>query len=172
MQPYRTQTTRGFTLIELSIVLIIIGLIVGAILVGESMKRGSGRCRLSFQMKRITLRRRASLRKNTAFRPVIFRPLPLIGERRAPARIRVIPRRRHPTCNGNGDGMIEGDGTGLTNTTGAYDSYTAWQQLANAGMIEGGFTGSGGSLKRMPVGSGHQCSGHAPSGRWHGMDAV
>ena len=46
------------------------------------------------------------------------------------------------TCNGTGDGMI-GNWNYITGTIGgsAYESFRAWQQLANANLIPGGYTG-------------------------------
>ncbi len=43
------------------------------------------------------------------------------------------------TCNGNGDGRIESGGDTYS------ESYRAWEHLANAGLIEGSFTGAAGS---------------------------
>jgi prepilin-type N-terminal cleavage/methylation domain-containing protein len=53
------------------------------------------------------------------------------------------------TCDGNGDGIIGGLAAGA----GDYESYRAWQHLANANMVEGNYTGqsvSGGTLISSP----------------------
>lgn len=44
------------------------------------------------------------------------------------------------TCNGNGDGQIDG---GTANFL--YETYRAWQHLANAGLVEGQYSGVAGS---------------------------
>jgi len=46
------------------------------------------------------------------------------------------------TCNGDGNGRIGASSTaGVIDTTYAYEWFRAWQQLADAGLIEGRFTG-------------------------------
>jgi hypothetical protein len=50
------------------------------------------------------------------------------------------------TCNGNGDGMIGGCESATTCVSyplpNAYEWFRAWQQLADAGMIDGAYTGT------------------------------
>jgi hypothetical protein len=58
-----------------------------------------------------------------------------------------------PTCNGNGDGFIGGsDGTGISIGTSYNESSRYWQQLANAGLIDGAYNGtfSTDNLGNMP----------------------
>jgi hypothetical protein len=43
------------------------------------------------------------------------------------------------TCNGDGDGRLE------SNLTGTDENFRFWQHLANAGLIEGSYTGAQGS---------------------------
>ena len=50
-----------------------------------------------------------------------------------------VPRKE--TCNGNGDGAVTG--------TGNVEAFRFWQQLANAGFIEGTYTGVAGSASAV-----------------------
>ncbi len=133
MEPYpRTSSHRrsiqGFTLIELSIVLIIIGLIIGGILVGRDMIRTSElRSVLSDVEKFQTAFNSFKLKYNcisgdcpnaTDFFGTDSNGCPVGGGATG-------------TCNGNDNGMIEWDNEGMR----------AWQQLGQAGLIAGNYSG-------------------------------
>jgi hypothetical protein len=51
------------------------------------------------------------------------------------------------TCNGNGDGTIGSceSATTCSTPTNTYEWFRAWQQLANAGMVDGTYTGVAGA---------------------------
>ena len=57
------------------------------------------------------------------------------------------------TCNGDGNGSISSiDGGGAFDGNNFYESIRAWQHLANAGLIDGSYTGVPGSaLATLPV---------------------
>lgn len=124
---------RGFTLVELSIVLVILGLLVGGILAGQSLIRAA-------ELRSIT---EDSARYHSA---VInfkqrYKTLPgdlptateIWGEAHpTPATCWVTQGTGTQTCNGNDDGVITDYG---------HELYRSWQHLANAGLIEGSFTG-------------------------------
>ena len=126
---------RGFSLIELSIVLVILGLLVGGILVGRSLIRAS-------ELRSATTE---FTRYNTAFLAFRDKYFALPGDFAnatgiwgtdpggCPGTSATAPTPGSATCNGNGDGMI--------NAQTANDFYRSWQQLADAGLIEGQFTG-------------------------------
>ncbi len=129
--------TRGFTLIELSIVLIVIGLIVGGVLAGEGLIRAQ-------QARRVMTDAKSHMLAIQQFKTQ-YEALP--GDMLDAARIwgnaeggAVTANCATPTtsasngaatCNGNGNGTIDG-GT---------ESYRAWQQMAAAGFIGGSYTG-------------------------------
>jgi len=126
----------GFTLIELSIVLIIIGLVTGAILVGQDLVRAAETHSIIGQIEGY----KAAI--NT-FR-VKYNALP--GDMpdatdywgtdvNCPNTVYDgVPKTA--TCNGNGNGLI-----GNSLTPDVYENQRFWQHLANAGLIEGAYTG-------------------------------
>lgn len=149
---YPPRARLAFSLVELSIVLVILGLLVGGVLSGQSLIRASELRAASAEIQTI----RASM--NT-FRDKYF-ALPgdmnnatqfwtSLGGTGADAVCQAISATSRATCNGNGDGNID------TSTTIAGDErYRAWQHLANAGLIEGSFTGVTG-----PSSAGHRIAG-------------
>lgn len=136
--PHRTNRTFGFSLVELSIVLVILGLLVGGILAGQSLIRAS---EIRSAMTDFNRYKTAAL----SFRDKYFG---LPGDITNAASIwgaadnstgntaacKTTASTDSKTCNGNGDGRIFA-------TTASEESYRFWQHLANAGMIEGSFTG-------------------------------
>ena len=135
---------QGFTLVELSIVLVILGLLAGGVLTGQSLIRAAELRSISTDLNRY----------NSAVDNFRTRYVGLPGDitnavnywgadtasscTEAPAAgDRVL---KTATCNGNGNGVM-GD-----NTFKANELFRAWQQLANAGLIEGNYTGVAGAL--------------------------
>lgn len=128
---------RGFSLVELSIVLVILGLLTGGILAGQSLIKAAQLRSVSSEYARYT----SAL---AAFKDKYFS---LPGDMNnaqsfwgvdpggCPGTNATATTPRSTTCNGDGNGRIE-----MTATT-ANESYRAWQQLANAGLIEGSYTG-------------------------------
>lgn len=131
----------GFTLLELGIVVVLIALIVSAVLTGRSMIENA-------EMRTIATERNLY---TTALKEFIDKYQALPGDMNnaesywysddsCPATpTNTVPKT--PTCNGDGDGMI-GDwiNTGPENCKHA-EWFRAWQQLANAGFIDGKYTG-------------------------------
>lgn len=140
---------RGFSLVELSIVLVILGLLTGGILAGQSLIRAS-------ELRSVT----ADLtRYQTAFYSFRDKYFALPGDftqaeafwgsdAGCPATAANTVTKT-ATCNGNGNGIIYHNGGGNYE-----ESYRAWQHLANAGMIEGSYSGvistAGAPLSTIP----------------------
>ncbi len=126
---------QGFTLIELSIVLVIIGLLVGGIFIGNEMIRQSQlRSVLTdieqFQTAILTFRGKynglpGDLSNATSF----FGTNPNCNSDGIGTGTE--------TCNGNGNGWVDFIASGVP----PWESFLAWQQLANAGLIRGTYTG-------------------------------
>jgi len=144
--PHKKQ---GFTLIEIAIVLTIIGLIIGGIFTGKSILRQAqvqsvitdlDRYKKAIQLfKEKYLYLPGDLPTATSFWGTDT-SCPI-----TPAN--VIPKTA--TCNGNGDGRIgvstsNSIGTLYNNvgTTDGLESLRVWQHLANAGFIDGSYTGA------------------------------
>jgi prepilin-type N-terminal cleavage/methylation domain-containing protein len=126
---------RGFTLIELSIVLVIIGLIVGGILVGrELMVVAEVRSQVSQIEKMQTA---VNIFRNK------YNGLP--GDLINASQVGLSPR-SGAIGNGNGDGRIQNAGGGghcLSVASG--ETLFFWSDLATAGLTENNFTYSGGT---------------------------
>ncbi len=135
---------RGFSLVELSIVLVILGLLTGGILAGQSLIRAAEIRSVSTDLQRF----------NTAiytFRDKYF-ALPgdmtnatsfwdnadtgtTGGDCAAPLDDAGSGTQ---TCNGDGNGHI----SDLSIATSYHESLRLWQHLANAGLVEGSYTGT------------------------------
>jgi prepilin-type N-terminal cleavage/methylation domain-containing protein len=138
-------TRRGFTLIELSVVLVIIGFIVAALIVAQSMKRSAGvQALITDEAHYVEAARQ--FKEKYGFLPGDFPNATTYWgtDTTCPNNAgNITPQ--STTCNGDGDGKIESAGTGAGNSN-SYEAYRAWQQLADAGLLEGSFTGSAGPL--------------------------
>lgn len=132
---------RAFSLVELSVVLIILGLLTGGILAGQSLIRAAEIRTITQDVEQI----QSALK---AFRDQ-YRSLPgdmpnatdlwgiaggTTGNDNACYTVESSDKR---TCNGNDDELIN---SGYSSTTFA-ERGRAWQHLANAGLIEGQYTG-------------------------------
>jgi prepilin-type N-terminal cleavage/methylation domain-containing protein len=142
---------RAFTLVELSIVLAIFGMIVGVILGGKAMIRAS-------QMRSVLEQHSLFLKAVNAFQEK-YNYLPgdlpnaveYWGLAGGPNGDGIVCRNTASTttatCNGDGDGKI------ATVLLQGPETLRFWQHLSNAGLIEGRFTGSydGGGVSHLNV---------------------
>lgn len=129
----------GFTLIEMAIVLAILGLLIGGVLAGQSMLRGSNINKLGADG--VSYRLAAEqFKQKYDFYPGDFPTATQVWGRAdggadiyancaAPT---TDSTRGSATCNGNGNGILD---------QGSNEIYRAWSQLAAAGLISGSFTG-------------------------------
>lgn len=127
---------RGFSLVELSIVLVILGLLTGGILTGQSLIRAS-------ELRAVTTEYQKHVAAVQTFRDKYFA---IPGDMRnatsfwgvlnaTPATCRTTASTSALTCDGTGDGQ-------LVDTAGSIEFHRFWQHLANAGLIEGTYTGT------------------------------
>lgn len=130
----------GFSLVELSIVLVILGLLTGGILGGRELIRAAELRAVTQEAERFTtsvytfrtkyLGMPGDLKNATQFwgaEPASNCP----GDESTPSTTEA-------TCNGNGDGQISWHGA---NGFGG-ESHRFWQHLANAGLVAGQYTGT------------------------------
>lgn len=115
-----TRSKAGFSLVELSIVLVILGLLVGGILAGQSLIRAAELRAVSSEKDRFTTALGAFRDKYFAL-PGDFSKATDFGWANG--------------GNGNGNGMIEASATAAQN-----EASTFWTHLSSAGLIEGNFT--------------------------------
>lgn len=129
---------RGFTLVELSIVLVILGLLVGGVLSGQTLIRAA-------ELRSVTREFNGYVTATNSFRDKYFA---LPGDMKNAVKFWgaadggmadgvdndcqavFTPATSIETCNGDGDGRIG-------------EIWRYWQHLANAGLIEGTFYGVG-----------------------------
>lgn len=139
---------RGFSLVELSIVLVILGLLTGGILAGQSLIRAA-------EMRGVTSEINRYINATYTFRDK-YGALP--GDMPNATRFwgthagsatttgydatcagQTTAGTGTVTCNGTGDGNV-----GVTGSQ-EYERFRYWQHLANAGLIEGSYSGVRGS---------------------------
>lgn len=127
----------SFSLVELSIVLVILGLLTGGILAGQSLIHAAELRSVSTEYGKYT----------GAFNTFRDKYMALPGDmanaqsfwliqHATPTTCATQPSTDARTCNGNGDGTIRW-------WLGSDEPARAWQHLANAGLIEGRYTGVG-----------------------------
>jgi prepilin-type N-terminal cleavage/methylation domain-containing protein len=136
----------GFTLIELSIVLLVIGLITGGVIAGQSMIRSA---QLRNTMGQITQYTQAVANFSDKYKalPGDFpKAEALWGSDTGCPTTTSNTVLKKATCNGDGDGKI-----------GDYEQFRAWQQLSAAGFfgeVSGnafsGVRGSGSTIHAVP----------------------
>ncbi len=138
MSRFRIYNT-GFSLVELSIVLVILGLLVGGVLSGQSLIRAA-------ELRRVTSDAERFMAAHRLFQDKYFSPpgdmtnatqfWGVAAGNGANAACRDFVSTGLPTCNGNGDGLIDSDNNII------YEEMRYWQHLSNAGLIEGRYTGT------------------------------
>jgi prepilin-type N-terminal cleavage/methylation domain-containing protein len=138
------KTSYGFSLVELSIVLAVIGLLVGGVLSAQSLIRSAEIRNTVGELSRYQ-DAYGNFRKKYQSVPGDMSDATSIWEIRAGSTGNDDSCRRAPgiytgTCNGNGDNMI--DETGGNNLNTVFERYLFWQHLALSGMIDGRFTGA------------------------------
>jgi prepilin-type N-terminal cleavage/methylation domain-containing protein len=132
----------AFSLVELSIVLVILGLLTGGILAGKSLIRAS-------ELRAVTTEYNRYVTAANSFRDKYFYLPgdmlnasavwgPFDGGDGTGSDCRGESSSK-TTCNGDGNGRIEYGATGASLT---YENAWLWQHLANAGLIEGTYTGN------------------------------
>ena len=140
------QRSVGFSLVELSIVLVILGLLVGGVLSGQSLIHAA-------QMRSAVTEYQRYIAAVNSFRDKYF-ALPgdmanatafwgIAAGTGSDAACRDFVSTDKKTCNGDGNGQIE-------NSVGSYEDARFWQHLANAGLIEGSYVGTWSTWDAMP----------------------
>lgn len=119
---------RGFTFVEMSIVLVIIGFLISGIMVGKSLLRSS-------EVRAVVAESAKYTQALGTFRDK-FQALP--GDFAGATAV------FSGTANGNGDGMIVLNTANAGVGTELNEQFLAWQHLAKAEMIKGSFTGAAG----------------------------
>lgn len=146
----------GFTLIELSVVLVIVGLMVGGILVGTDLLRaGTLKSVLSDYQQYQTAVQNFSSRYNSLPGDMADATR-YWGDNNSLCPDAVVANGDPGTCNGNGNERIEAAATNGS----VGEMFQAWVQLAQAGYVSGRFSGiAGGTGTNQMVFSGSSRNG-------------
>lgn len=138
-----TRSDHGFTLVEISIVLAIIGLLVGGIMAGQSLTRSAQVRSVATDIGTYTTAFNQFMTEFSALPGDMVNATTYWGSANGngtTAACYSASKTTEATCNGNGNSVIY-----VTNpATAALDSteqFLAWQHLANAGLIGGRYTG-------------------------------
>lgn len=141
---------KGFSLVELAVVLLIIGLLVGGTLGVQSMIRNAELNSVASEAEKIQISTQNFYEKYNSLPGDMPNATAYWGRAHADAdTCKTTTTGDARTCNGDGDGKI-GD---RNDNTKHYEYFRAWQHLNNAGMVEGqfsGVTGSGGTMDGIP----------------------
>jgi prepilin-type N-terminal cleavage/methylation domain-containing protein len=128
---------RAFSLVELSIVLVILGLITGGILAGQSLIRAAELRAVVSEHDRYYAAISTFRAKYASLPGDMHNAQQYWGAAAScPGSGSATTAASVPTCNGNGNGYIELDTTNSVN-----EIYRVWQHLANEGLIEGTYSG-------------------------------
>lgn len=133
--------SRAFSLVELSIVLVILGLLVGGILAGQSLLRAAELRGITSSIERFTAAHYAFRDKYTALPGDMGNATSFWGVlagNGSDAACQNTEATGLPTCNGYQDGFVTESGASAGNWD---ERFRYWQHLANAGLIEGRYTG-------------------------------
>ncbi len=126
----------GFSLIELSIVLVIIALLVGGVITGQSLIHAAGLHTVSNDINKNTVALNSFRDKYMALPGDMPNATAFWGtDAGGCGAWHAVTGPTTATCNGNYDRMI------ATSAFSLDERFLAWQHLANAEMIEGKFTG-------------------------------
>ena len=136
------QSKAAFTLIELAIVLVVIGLLVGGVMSGQALIKAAELRAVVTEHQRYKTAVMIFKDKYRALPGDMKNATKFWGVAHAtPATCKTTASTGKETCDGDGDGAIE------YGAAGSNEVYRFWQHLANAGLIEGqynGITGAGG----------------------------
>ncbi len=127
-------TVKGFSLVELSIVLVILGLLVGGVLSGQALIRAAELRAIPTEYQRLTAAAQSFRDKYFSYPGDMINATSFWGTAAACPGTSATPSTDATTCNGNGDGIF-------SLTASSYEYFRFFQQLANAGLIEGRYSG-------------------------------
>lgn len=146
----------GFSLVELSIVLVILGLLTGGILTGQNLIRAAELRSITTQVHSFSTAVHTFRDKYFAIPGDMRNATSFWGDDNAACADAAVTNGTPGTCNGNGDGNV--NEAAAPSVTG--ERYQFWKQLALAGLIEGTYSGLAGS-----GGLQNHTSSNAPAGK-------
>lgn len=135
----------AFSLVELSIVLVILGLLAGGVLSGQALIRAAGLRSITADLQRYNTATMSFRDKYFSIPGDMPNAYAFWGV--AAGCTNVDTNTTAAGCNGNGDGYVRSNGAGVIVDQ---ESARFWQHLALAGLIEGNYTGIWGTAPYVP----------------------
>jgi prepilin-type N-terminal cleavage/methylation domain-containing protein len=139
--PNATDRVSGFSLVELSIVLVILGLLTGGILTGQSLIKAAELRAVTTEFNQFQTAINTFKSKYFALPGDMANATLFWGKLAAYCNGHVGTAQTNGTCNGNDNKLIEAPSA----PSQAGELFTFWQHLALSGMIEGNYTGVAGA---------------------------
>lgn len=133
---------RGFSLVELSIVLVILGLLVGGVLSGQALIRAAELRSVTTEYGRYTSAVQSFRDKYFALPGDMNNATAFWGAAANCPGTSTQGSTDKSTCNGDGNGSV------LTSAA-SREHFRFWQHLVNAGLIEGSYNGVPGSADSL-----------------------
>lgn len=162
--PKRNQ---GFTLVELSIVVVVIGLVLGGFLIGKSVIRRAQINSIMTDMQQFKAATAAFYTKYNSLPGDMDDATTYWGSASC-----IAVQTTAETCNGDGDGSVESNWA--ASPTSGHENFLFWKHLSNAGLIAGNYSGVSDSAD--PITNYYAVtSNNAPSGKlknslWYAVD--
>lgn len=165
----RRATLSAFSLVELAIVLVILGLLTGGVLTGQSLIRASELRSVTTDYQRYTAAVQTFRDKYFAMPGDMTNATAFWGKDNTYCSGHTGTAATPGTCNGDGDGQVRW-GTAVNTTV---EMFQFWKQLALAGLLEGNYTGIAGPGTSWP-GADHVFATNCPTsklspGGWSGV---
>ena len=136
-----TNHERGFTLVELALVLVIVGLVIGGVVVGQDLIRGGAVRAVIGEYQTYSGAVSAFRDKYLSIPGDMTNATSFWGDNATLCADAAIANGTPGTCNGNGDGwVIEAAAASQTG-----EIFQFWNQLALGGFIGGYYSGASGS---------------------------
>lgn len=134
---------RGFTMVELAIVMVVIGLIMGGILVGQSLIHSAKLRAVTRSVEQFEASVGAFKDKYLGLPGDLAEATKYWGTDPNGCPSNTVQTPRRETCNGNGDGHV--GNYDYDDIDDMAEAFRAIQQLSNAGLISGEYSGVSGT---------------------------
>ncbi len=139
---YMKNNNRGFSLVELSIVLVILGLLTGGVLAGQSLIKAAELRSITTEYTSFQIAVNTFKNKYFQIPGDMTNATSFWGDNATHCADAGITDGTPGTCSGDGDGFVAQQAAAASQEA---EGYMFWQHLSNAGLVEGNFTGLAGS---------------------------